>query len=246
MENELIYGRNSVLEALVAGRRKVISLMIAKTAGNQKIEQIRNIAVKKGIGVKYRTRRQIDALCGTTEHQGVAGLVAVGKELDLEDIFDNVSKRNETPFLLVLDRIEDPGNLGALIRTGEAVGIHGVIMSKHESCGLTPAVAKASSGAIEYVPIVQVANLAMICDKLKKKGVWLFGADMNGDRYWTKAEFTLPLAILLGSEGKGLKNILKKKCDFLVSIPMRGCVSSLNVAAAGAILMYDVVRQRNW
>ena len=168
------------------------------------------------------------------------------QEFYLEDIFDNALKRNEAPFLLVLDRIEDPRNLGALIRTGDAAGIHGVIISKHESSGVTPAVAKAASGAIEYMPIVQVSNLAMMCEKLKKMGVWLFGADEEGEQYWNKADFTLPSAILLGSEGRGLKNILEKKCDFLISIPMRGHVSSLNVAVAGAILMYEVVRQRNW
>jgi 23S rRNA (guanosine2251-2'-O)-methyltransferase len=168
------------------------------------------------------------------------------QEFYLEDIFENALKRNEAPFLLILDRIEDPRNLGALIRTGDAAGIHGMIISKHESSGLTAAVAKAASGAIEYMPIVQVSNLAMMCEKLKKMGVWLFGADEEGEQQWNKADFTLPSAILLGSEGKGLKNILEKKCDFHISIPMRGHVSSLNVAAAGAILMYEVVRQRNW
>jgi 23S rRNA (guanosine2251-2'-O)-methyltransferase len=275
MADELIYGRNSVLEALVAGRRRIAGLVISKSAHGQKVEEIRKRAAQKGINLQYRTRKEMDVLCGSDMHQGVAGFISTSRpisgsmsgamsgpgakagarteaglvyqpEFFLEDIFDNALKRNEAPFLLVLDRIEDPRNLGALIRTGDAAGIHGVILSKHESSGVTPAVAKAASGAIEYMPIVQVSNLAMVCEKLKKMGVWLFGADEEGEQYWNKADFTLPSAILLGSEGRGLKNILGKKCDFLVSIPMRGHVSSLNVAVAGAVLMYEVVRQRNW
>jgi 23S rRNA (guanosine2251-2'-O)-methyltransferase len=249
MKEELIYGRNSVLEALVAGRRSIRGLVVADSARGQKVEEIKKRAAQRGIGLRYRTRKEMDALCGTTLHQGVAVLVAgAGGEqyFELEDIFDNAQKRNEAPFILILDRIEDPRNLGSLIRTGEAAGIHGMIVSKHGSSGLTPAVAKASSGAIEYVPVVQVSNLAMICEKLKKMGVWLFGADEEGEPYTTGADFTLPLAIALGSEGQGLKSILKKKCDFLISIPMRGHISSLNVAVAGAVLMYEVVKQRKW
>ena len=275
MADELIYGRNSVLEALVAGRRRIAGLVISKSAHGQKVEEIKKRAAQKGIKLQYRTRKEMDVLCGSDMHQGVAGFISPSRptsgsisrpisvpgtktgarteaglvhqpEFYLEDIFDNALKRNEAPFLLVLDRIEDPRNLGALIRTGDAAGIHGVIISKHESSGVTPAVAKAASGAIEYMPIVQVSNLAMVCEKLKKMGVWLFGADEEGEQYWNKADFTLPSAILLGSEGRGLKNILGKKCDFLISIPMRGHVSSLNVAVAGAVLMYEVVRQRNW
>jgi len=243
--DELIYGRNSVLEALLAGRRQVLSLVIAESAGSQKIGEIKRIASLRGITIEYRTRRQMDALCGSRLHQGVAALVERGKEFELEDIFDCAARKSEAPFLLVLDRIEDPRNLGSLIRTGEAAGLHGVIISKHESCGLTPVVAKAASGALEYVPVVQVSNLATTCEKLKKKGVWLFGAKAQGDCPWTRADFTLPLAIILGSEGKGLKQIIEKKCDFFVSLPMKGHISSLNVSVAGAILMYEVVRQRN-
>ncbi|MEW5802409.1 MAG: 23S rRNA (guanosine(2251)-2'-O)-methyltransferase RlmB [bacterium] len=251
MKEELIYGRNSVLEALVAERRSIRELVVSDSAHGQKVEEIKKRAARKGINLRYRTRKEMDTLCQTPLHQGVAAFVtgvSSGEErtFEVEDILDNAQKRNELPFLLILDRIEDPRNLGSLIRTGEAAGIHGMIISKHGSSGLTPAVAKASSGAIEYVPIVQVSNLAMLCENLKKMGIWLFGADGGGEPYSAEADFTLPLAIVLGSEGKGLKSILKKKCDFLISIPMRGHISSLNVAVAGAILMYEVVKQRKW
>lgn len=249
--DNLIYGRNSILEALMAGKRKITGLVISETAGStksagrQKIEEIKRIASRRGIAIQYRTRREMDDLCGTWQHQGVAGYIEAEREFALEDIFDRAARKSESPFLLVLDRVEDPRNLGSLIRTGEAAGLHGVIISKHESCGLTPAVAKAASGALEYVPVVQVSNLAMTCEKLKKNGLWLFGAKAQEERSWTQVDFTLPLALLLGSESKGLKNILEKKCDFFVSLPMRGHISSLNVSVAGAIFMYEVVRQRN-
>ncbi|MEW6378799.1 MAG: 23S rRNA (guanosine(2251)-2'-O)-methyltransferase RlmB [bacterium] len=246
MADTLIYGRNSVLEALLAGNRKITGLVVSETAGSRKIEEIKKLASRQGIAVQYRTRREMDELCGSGQHQGVAVFIEQMRESDLDDILDHAARKREAPFLLVLDRVEDPRNLGSLIRTGEAAGLHGVIISKHESCGLTPAVAKAASGALEYVPVVQVSNLAMTCEKLKKMGVWLFGAKAQEGRSWSQADFTLPLALLLGSEGKGLKNILEKKCDFFVSLPMRGHISSLNVSVAGAILMYEVVRQRNW
>jgi len=245
MKDEIIYGRNSVLEALTAGKRKISRLVIADSTSGHKIEQIKKIAAKQRIALHQWNRKRIDSLCGIDQHQGVAVIVSRRKICNLQDIFHNIEQKQEIPFLLILDRIEDPRNLGALIRTAEAVGVHGVVISKHESCGVTPTVAKASAGAIEYIPIVQVSNVAMLCDQLKEKGVWLFGADPEGGIYWSDTDFTIPLAILLGSEGRGLKNILKKKCDFLISIPMKGSISSLNVATAGGVFLCEVVKQRN-
>ena len=245
MKDEIIYGRNSVLEALTAGKREISRLVIADSTSGHKIEQIKKIAAKQRIVLHQWNRKRIDSLCGTDQHQGVAVIISQRKICNLQDIFYNIEQKQESPFLLILDRIEDPRNLGALIRTAEAVGVHGVIISKHESCGVTPTVAKASAGAIEYIPIVQVSNVAMVCDQLKEKGIWLFGADPGGKTYWSDTDFTIPLAILLGSEGRGLKNILKKKCDFLISIPMKGSISSLNVATAGGVFLYEVVKQRN-
>ena len=245
MKDEIIYGRNSVLEVLTGGKRKIFRLVIADSTSGHKIEQIKKVAAKQRIALYQWNRKKIDSLCGTDQHQGVAVIISQRKVCNLKDIFHNIEQKQEVPFLLILDRVEDPRNLGALIRTAEAVGVHGVIISKHESCGITPTVAKASAGAIEYIPIVQVSNVAMVCDQLKEKGVWLFGADPGGKTYWSDADFTIPLAILLGSEGRGLKNILKKKCDFLISIPMKGCISSLNAATAGGVFLYEVVKQRN-
>ena len=245
MKDEIIYGRNSVLEALTAGKRKISRLVIADSTSGQKLEQIKKIAAKQNITLHQWNRKRIDSVCGTDRHQGVAVIISQRKIYNLQDIFHRIEQKRESAFLLILDRIEDPRNLGALIRTAESAGVHGVIISKHESCGVTPTVAKASAGATEYMPIVQVSNLAMVCDQLKEKGIWLFGADPGGKTYWSDTDFTIPLAILLGSEGRGLKNILKKKCDFLISIPMRGCISSLNVATAGGVFLYEVVKQRN-
>lgn len=242
---EIIYGRNGVLAAFQAKSRKIFRLIILDTAGSQKVTQIKELAFQKKINVQLWDRKKMDALSGTNQHQGVIAVVTKKKIATLEDLSDISCDRGEPSFLLVLDRLEDPRNLGALIRTAEVAGVHGIILSKHESCGLTPTVAKASAGAIEYMPIVRVSNLATVCEMLKKKGLWLFGADPEGDPYWTKMDYRLPLAIVLGSEGQGLKKIIKKKCDFLVSIPMRGVISSLNVTSAGSILMYEVVKQRN-
>jgi len=245
MAEEIIYGRNSVLETLTAKTRKVYRLIISESAAGNNISKIKELSTQQGILLKRWSKKKLDVLCGTDQHQGVVAFVSKRKVLGLQDLLNETAQKNEPPFLLVLDRLADPRNLGALIRTADAAGVHGMILSRHESSGLTPTVAKASAGAIEYVPIVQVSNLAMACDTLQKKGVWLFGADPLGEPYWKGTDFKRPVTILLGSEGSGLKNILKKKCDYLISIPMRGHISSLNVATAGAILMYEVVKQRN-
>lgn len=244
-KHEIIYGRNSVFEALLAGKRSITNLFLIEAVTDQRLEKIKDLANKEKISIVYRKRKELSSLCGTEQHQGVVAFVTPSQVLTLEDILSRASKNSESPFLVILDRIEDPRNLGAIIRTAEAAGVHGIIISKHESCGLTPTVAKTSSGAMEYLPIIMVNNLTSVCLKLKECGLWLFGADALGQTRWNSFDLTMPLALVLGSEGKGLKRIIKEKCDYLMAIPMKGHVSSLNVSVAGAILMYEVVKQRN-
>jgi len=171
----------------------------------------------------------------------------VGKEfVGLDDLFVVSSEKNESPFYLVLDGIEDPQNLGAMLRTAEATGVHGVIVRSRRSVGLTPAVAKASAGAIEYVPVARVVNIAQTIETLKRHGVWVVGIDMAGKLNYTRVDFKLPTAVVIGGEGKGLSELVRKRCDVVASIPMKGKISSLNVSVAVAVVIYEILKQRNW
>jgi 23S rRNA (guanosine2251-2'-O)-methyltransferase len=189
-------------------------------------------------------RRALDRIADTDRHQNVAAEVLEYDYSTLDDLLVLAQERNEKPFLLALDSLQDPQNLGSLIRTAEAVGAHGVVVPRHRAVGVTPAVEKSSAGAIEHLPVAEVVNLNKAADDLKEQGVWVVGLDAEGDKSYDEIDPTLPLCLVVGSEGKGISRLLKEKCDMLVNLPMRGQVGSLNAAVAGSIVLYDVWRRR--
>ncbi|HAT97768.1 MAG TPA: 23S rRNA (guanosine(2251)-2'-O)-methyltransferase RlmB, partial [Acidaminococcaceae bacterium] len=187
---------------------------------------------------------KLDKLAPEIRHQGVAALVAPVSFSMLEDVLDKAYSSGEKPFLLLLDELQDPQNVGALIRSADAAGVHGVLLPKRRSCPLNMSVEKISAGAISYVPIVQIGNISQTLQKLKKEGFWVVGADMEGETLYFETDLDRPIVLVIGSEGKGMNRLVKENCDMLMRIPMRGGVNSLNASAAGAILLYEVVRQR--
>lgn len=241
-DNSIIIGRNPVLETLKSGR-EIEKLVIAKdTEGS--IRKIIGIARDKGIPCQYVERSALERISGGGVHQGVIAYVSAYVYCDVEDFIEKAQSRKEDPFIIILDGIEDPHNLGAIIRTAEGAGVHGVIIPKRRAVGITDVVAKASAGAIEYVSVAKVPNIAQIIDKLKGMGVWVGACDMHGMDY-DKANLKGSIALVIGAEGNGISRLVKEKCDFSISIPMSGHISSLNASNAAAILMYEVKRQRN-
>lgn len=244
-ENErkdLITGRNPVTEALKSGRA-IESLMIARGELSGSIKVIAALAKEKKIPIKEVDRKKLDLMTGTTTHQGIAAVAAVKEYSTVDDIFALAEKRGEKPFIIVLDEIEDPHNLGAVIRTAECAGAHGIIIPKRRSAGLNFTVGKASAGAYEYVPVARVTNIAAAIDELKERGCWVYGADMSGETYCT-ADLKGSSALVIGSEGKGLGRLVREKCDTILSLPMLGKINSLNASVAAGILMYEFTRQR--
>lgn len=239
---ELIYGRNSVMEAIKSGRA-IDSLMVAKGERGGSVGKIIAECRDKGVVVKEVAQKKLDYMTGGGNHQGVAVYAAVHEYADLDDIFDLAQSRGEPPFIIICDEVEDPHNLGAIIRCADAAGAHGVIIPKRRNASLSYTVGKTSAGAVEYVPVVRVSNLSAAIDDLKSRGLWIYGADMDGqDR--CDVDFSGSVALVIGSEGKGLGRLVREKCDFIVSLPMKGRVNSLNASVAAGILMYEVVRQR--
>ncbi|MCF6411874.1 23S rRNA (guanosine(2251)-2'-O)-methyltransferase RlmB [Pseudalkalibacillus salsuginis] len=243
MNNDIVTGRNPVLEALRSGR-DINKIFVAEGAQKGSIGQVISQAKKERIQVQYVPKKKLDALAEGVNHQGVLAYVAAYDYADIEDVFDLAKKRDEDPFFLVLDEIEDPHNLGSILRTADAAGAHGVIIPKRRAVGLTSAVAKASTGAIEYVPVVRVTNIVRTIEDLKARGVWFVATDAKGDQDYTAAQYDMPIGLVIGSEGKGIGRLVKEKCDFLVSLPMKGKVTSLNASVAAGLLMYEVFRQR--
>ena len=240
--NNIISGRNPVTEALRSGR-PIECIYIARGELNGSVKVIAAMAKERRIPVKEVERKKLDQMTDHGSHQGVAALAAVKEYSSVDDIFELARERGEKPFIIVLDEIEDPHNLGAVIRTAECAGAHGVIISQRRSAGLTYAVGKSSAGAVEYVKVARVVNIANTIDELKKKGVWIYGADMDGQLY-TDTDLTGAIAIVIGSEGKGIGQLVRKKCDAVVSLPMNGKINSLNASVAAGILSYEIVRQR--
>lgn len=236
---DVILGRNAVLEALRSGRQ-IEHVMVARGERTGSIGKIIAMAKEKRIPVKEVDSRKLEAICGGNSHQGVAVVVSAHRYAELEDIFALAAERGEDPFLILCDNLEDPHNLGAIIRTAEAAGVHGVIIPRRRSAGLTTAVAKTASGALEYVPVVRVSNLATTLDLLKDKGLWIYGADMEGKDY-KQVDYSGGVALVIGSEGEGLSRLVREKCDFLLSLPMRGRINSLNASVAAGIFMYQVM-----
>lgn len=244
MENSnIICGRNPVLEALRSGR-EIDRLLVAHGTGGGSVTAIIAKCRAKGILIKEISPQKLDYYCGGANHQGVAVMFASQEYATVEDMFALAETRGEKPFLIICDEIEDPHNLGAIIRTAEATGVHGVIIPERRSASLNATVAKAACGALEYVPVARVTNIANTIDALKERGVWVFGADMDGDDY-TRTDFDTPCALVIGNEGKGIGALTAKKCDAIISLPMCGKINSLNASVAAGILMYEVVRSRN-
>lgn len=240
MKEEFIAGRNPVAEALRSGRA-LNKVMVQD--GARGVTEIIAAAREKGVAVEFVKSDKLDKLAQGVRHQGVVAYAAPVEFKTLEDALKKAAAKGEAPFLLLLDELQDPQNLGALIRTADAAGVHGILLPKRRSCPLNAVVAKISAGAVEYVPVIQIGNIVQQLKDLKKQGFWVSGADMDGEPY-TKANLTGPLVLVIGAEGKGLGRLVKENCDIIVSLPMQGGVNSLNAAAAGAVLMYEVVRQR--
>ncbi len=240
MKEEFIAGRNPVAEALCSGRA-LNKVMVQD--GARGVTEIIAAAREKGVAVEFVKSDKLDKLAQGVRHQGVVAYAAPVEFKTLEDALKKAAAKGEAPFLLLLDELQDPQNLGALIRTADAAGVHGILLPKRRSCPLNAVVAKISAGAVEYVPVIQIGNIVQQLKDLKKQGFWVAGADMDGGSY-TKANLTGPLVLVIGAEGKGLGRLVKENCDIIVSLPMQGGVNSLNAAAAGAVLMYEVVRQR--
>lgn len=239
-----IEGRNPVIEALKSGR-PIEKILIAKGDVSGSIREIIGIAKEKKLVIQNVDRKKLNEMSASHAHQGVIAITAAHHYVQVQDIIEKARGKGEDPFVVILDEITDPHNLGSILRTADACGVHGVIIPKRRSVGLTPVVAKSSAGAIEYVPVAKVSNIAQTIEVLKEEGFWVAGAEMEGREYYYEADLKGPMAIVIGSEGKGIGRLIKEKCDFLLKIPMRGRVSSLNAAVAGAILMYEVRRQRD-
>lgn len=245
MDNETtIEGRNAVMEALRAGR-PLAKIMLAKGIEPAFSAAVKRHARSRGIPVVEVGRSKLDATSAAGNHQGV---IALGAEVHCYsgagEILDKMQGQKDPPLFVILDGIKDPHNLGAIIRTCDAVGATGVVIPKRRACGLTSAVAKASAGAVEYVPCARVSNLAQEVDRLKKEGFWIVGTSAEAEKTMYEIDLTGPLGIVIGSEGEGISNLLMKKCDFLVRIPSKGRVSSLNASVAAAVILYEVFRQR--
>lgn len=239
---DLIYGRNAVLELLSAGRS--VDKIYLLRDGEGSLKKIYAMAKERGIPLGFAEREKLDRMTGAGKHQGVVA-VATGKEYaDLEDLFRLAEERGEDPFLILADGVEDPHNLGALIRCVDGVGAHGIIIPKAGAAGVNGAVMKASAGAAQHVPVCRVSNLAATVETLKKRGVWVYACEADGESY-DRVDYHGPVALILGSEGYGVSRLLKEKSDFIISLPMRGKVNSLNVSCAGAVVMYEVLRQRS-
>jgi 23S rRNA (guanosine2251-2'-O)-methyltransferase len=239
---DIVIGKNPVLEALRAGR-DINKILIAEGALKGQTGQIMQLAKEAGVIVQIAPRKKLDQLYDGN-HQGIVAQVAAYQYAEIEDLFKAANDKGEDPFFILLDEIEDPHNLGSIIRTADAVGAHGIIIPKRRAVGLTATVAKASTGAIEYVPVVRVTNMARTIDDLKEKGVWIIGTDASGKTDYRKMDVTLPIGIVIGSEGKGISRLVREKCDFLVRLPMVGKVTSLNASVAGSLLMFEVLRKR--
>ncbi|MCR2807277.1 23S rRNA (guanosine(2251)-2'-O)-methyltransferase RlmB [Paenibacillus soyae] len=242
-QEELIAGKHPVLEALRSGR-EINKIWIAEGAQKSMTQPITAEAKKLGIVVQFVDKRKLDTMAAGVAHQGVIAQAAAFAYAEVEDILAAAQTKNETPFILLLDEIEDPHNLGSILRTAECTGVHGVIIPKRRAAGLTTTVLKTSAGAAEHVPVARVTNLAQTIDKLKEAGVWVAGTDVGAKQDVYKTKFDMPLAIVIGNESKGMGRLIKEKCDFLVKLPMLGQLNSLNASVAAGVLMYEVVRQR--
>ncbi|HJA41640.1 MAG TPA: 23S rRNA (guanosine(2251)-2'-O)-methyltransferase RlmB [Firmicutes bacterium] len=242
MPDILIGGKNPVIETLKSDR-SVHKIWVADGMKPSALQSIVSLAKKKNVLIQRVPKRKLDDM-KIENHQGVVAQIAAYKYSTLDDLFLQAEQRNEMPFFLILDEIEDPHNLGSILRTADCVGVHGIIIPKHRAVGLTHTVAKASTGAIEHVPVVRVTNIAQTLKVLKDAGLWIIAADLQNSRDYRELEANFPLALVIGSEGKGISRIVSKSCDFIYRLPMVGQVTSLNASVAAALFLYEIYRKR--
>ena len=239
-----IFGRNPVLEALRSDS-EINKIYLQKGELQGSVKEIVALAKEKGVQIQIVERAKLDQMFPKENHQGVAASIAEANYVDWHDMLANAHRKGEDPLLIILDELEDPHNLGAILRSADAVGAHGVIIPKRRAVALTAGVAKAAAGAVAYVPVARVSNLAQTIEALKKEGIWIAGAAMGGTEVY-RQNLTGPLAIVIGSEGKGLGRLVAEKCDFLISLPMQGQINSLNASVATGVILYEVLRQRKY
>ena len=243
MTEETVAGRNAVFEAL-SSKRPVNKIFIKAGLQGGSLGKILAAAQDAAIPVEYVQAEKLDRMAPGIRHQGIVALASPIAFSSLETVLERAASRKEMPFLLLLDELQDPQNVGALIRSADAAGVHGVLLPRRRSCPLNMVVAKISAGAVNYVPVVQIGNIVQTLRNLKEQGFWVVGADMDGESLYFETDLDRPLVLVVGAEGKGIGRLVKENCDMLVRIPMQGGVNSLNASAAGAILLYEVVRQR--
>lgn len=240
---EIIYGRNSVIEALKSDT-PINKILVSEACGGS-ISVITALAHEKNVVFTKVTKEKIEELSGTKNHQGVMAYLSAAQYYDVDDILKKAEDAGEPPFIIILDEVQDAHNLGAIIRSADAVGAHGVIIPKRRAASLTGVVAKTSAGAVSHVMVARVPNIPNTVDYLKEKGVWISGTDLTGETCFYDADFKSPLGLVIGSEGHGMGRLVREKCDFVLTIPMKGAVSSLNASVAAGVVMYEVFRQRN-
>ncbi|MEK3906885.1 MULTISPECIES: 23S rRNA (guanosine(2251)-2'-O)-methyltransferase RlmB [Oceanobacillus] len=242
MDQELIIGKNPVMEALKSGR-SVNKVVISEQLNPNVQKKLQQMAREAGTIVQKVPKSKLEQL-DSGNHQGVIAYVASYQYATLEDLFQRAEERNEDPFFIILDELEDPHNLGSILRTADATGAHGVIIPKRRSVGLTATVAKTAAGAMEHIPVARVTNIANTIDELKERQVWVVGTEAEATEDYRKLDGALPIALVIGNEGKGISRLVRKKCDWTVSLPMKGAVSSLNASVACSLLLYEVYRKR--
>ncbi len=240
---ELIWGRQTVREAL-ASSLPLLRILIQEGSSGPVVTEIKQRAAERNIPLEPLPRVKLDALVQGESHQGLLAYIAPYRYHDVEELLQQADRSGKPPFLLILDHLQDPHNLGSLLRTAAAAGVNGVIIPRDRACGITPAVYKTSAGNVLHLPVAQVVNMGREIDRLKDRGFWIAGADMEGPQSFYDADLPFPLALVLGAEGKGLSRLVREKCDLLLSIPMAKDVLSLNVAVAGGIIIYDIYRRR--
>jgi 23S rRNA (guanosine2251-2'-O)-methyltransferase len=244
MQKNKIFGIKPVIEALRAGSPVKSVLIAEQRKSDRDVREIIQLARGSGIEVRMTTRDALNREAPNVLHQGVLAVVTAREYASLDDILKIPAEKNQSPLFLVLDGVEDPRNLGAILRTAEVTGVHGVIIPERRAAGLTETAAKTAAGAVEYVPVVKVVNIVNTLEDLKKCGIWIAGADAGGDMVYWDADFIRPTAIILGGEGKGIRRLVREHCDYLVSLPLMGRINSLNVSVASGVLLYEALRQR--
>ncbi|WP_087975025.1 23S rRNA (guanosine(2251)-2'-O)-methyltransferase RlmB [Oceanobacillus rekensis] len=242
MDQEMIIGKNPVIEALKSGR-SVNKVLVSEQLNPNLQKKLNQLAKEAGTIMQNVPRNKLDQL-DSGNHQGIIAYVASYQYASIEDLFQLAEERKEDPFFIILDELEDPHNLGSILRTADATGVHGVIIPKRRSVGLTATVAKTAAGAIEHIPVARVTNIANTIDELKERNVWVVGTEAEATEDFRKLDGHLPIALVIGNEGKGISRLVRKKCDWTVSLPMKGQVSSLNASVACSLLLYEVYRKR--